>query len=166
MRRLHPPGAERDRPIIHRVDAESLEPFDGPYDVEHSIHRPHLVQMHALGGHTVDAPFSLADESECAHRTLLHGGGEGRALDELHELADVPSMRLLGNRKLDLLAPHPGPPHVPDGDAHAGESQPCRQLLEPRGGNAERQQGTERHVTAHAGGRIEDGDAHGGSVEI
>src|SRR6266702_7254674 len=32
MRRLHPPGAERDGPIIYRVDAESHEPFDGPYD--------------------------------------------------------------------------------------------------------------------------------------
>ncbi|OLC98143.1 MAG: hypothetical protein AUJ00_00125 [Gemmatimonadetes bacterium 13_1_40CM_3_70_6] len=166
MRRFHPPRADGDRPIVDRVDAQPLEALDRADDIEHRVYRSDLVQVHALRRHAVDASFRLAEEPERAHRALLDCGGQRRALDELHQLADVPAMRLPGDREFHLLAPYSGPSHIPNGHADAGEPQPRRQLFQPGGRHAKRQQGAERHVATDAGGRVEDRDPHEGSVEI
>jgi len=71
------------------------------------------------------------------------------------------AVRLLGNAELDLLAPDTTAPHVADRHRHAVQPQTRRQLLQPRGRDAEGQERTQRHVAADAGGGIENGDAHG-----
>src|SRR2546421_376308 len=49
-----------------------------------------------------------------------------RALDQPHELADVPPMRLFGDREFDLRARHPGSRHLAHRDPHIPEVEATR----------------------------------------
>src|SRR5205807_1354306 len=84
----------------------------------------------------------------------------GCSLHQAHQLAHVAAVRLLRDRKLDLLAPHTAAHHVPHCDPHAGKPQAPGQSFEPGGRDAERQERSQRHVARDAGGGVQNGDAH------
>ena len=50
--------------MIDAADAELLEALDPAHDVHQRVQRADLVQRHRLGGHAVNLPLRLADESE------------------------------------------------------------------------------------------------------
>src|SRR5207245_11020611 len=101
--------------------------------------RADLVQVHLLRRHTVHAPLGLADQPEGAHGPLLHPVREGRALDQPHQLSYMPSMRLLGDRELDLRARDPGARDLTDRHADLFEPppQPAGHRPEPPRARAE-----------------------------
>src|SRR5690348_4383616 len=158
MRRLHPPRPERDRAVINRVHAKPLESFDRPYDVEHGIDGPDLVQVHPFGRRVVYAPFGFADEPECPHRPLARPRRNRRRFDEPDQLTDMAAVRLVGYREFHLLACDPGAPGVTNRNLYPAEPESLGQLAQPRFRYPERQQGAERHVAADASEGIDYGD--------
>ena len=106
--------------MIHGVDAESLKSLDGPHDVEHGVYCSDLMQVHLFGCNAVNLAFGFTEEPERANRALLHPVGNRRTLHEPDQLADVATVWLLGDRELDLLAPHARASHVSNRDADVG----------------------------------------------
>ena len=95
--------------------------------------------------------LGFADQPERTHGALLHPIGQRAPLDQPHQLADVAPVGLGRDRELDLLRGHAAPTGVADGDAHARQTEACRELLEPGSGHAEGQERAQGHVAAHAG---------------
>ena len=85
-------------------------------------------------------------------------GGEIRGRGRLGDPAREPHRDLCGR---DPAAGDSGDFH-----GHAVVAQTCRERGEPLGRRADVYQGTEQHVAADAGGRIEDGEGLGGHEGI
>jgi len=118
------------------------------------------MEVHPLRRDPVHPTLGLADQPKGPHRPLLHPIRQRRALDQPHELADVPPMRLFGDREFDLRARHPGSRHLAHRDPHIPEVEATWQLFQPRRRGARGQERPQGHVARDAGGRVEDGDAH------
>ena len=99
------------------------------------------MQVHLLGRDAVDAPLGLANQLERPERAFLHPIRDRRPLDQLDELTDMPAVRLLGNLEIDLLAGDAGAAYVSNRNTHVPYAEPPRQLLKPRHGHAQRQEG-------------------------
>src|SRR5207247_1296833 len=143
----HPAVSHGDRQVVDGLHTELLEPFDRADDVEYGVHSTDFVQVDLLRRDAVHAALGGTDQTEGAHRPLLHPIRHGGTLDQAHQLSDVPTMRLLGDHEFDLAAPHPAPVHLADGDLHTRQGEATQQLLEPRRRDAHRQERPEGHVT-------------------
>lgn len=117
--------------MIHGLDAELFEPLERPYHVEHRVHSPDFVQVHLLRRHAVHSSFGFPDQPEGPHRPVFHLVGHGRSLNQPHQLAHVPAVRLWRDDELDLLAADARAAHLPHRDPNSLEAEPNRQLLEP-----------------------------------
>ena len=82
------------------------------------------------------------------------------SLHQAHQLPHVPTVRLLGDRELDLLAPDAAAHHVAHSDLHPGETQAPGQPLEPGRRDAKGEERSQGHVARDAGGGVQYGDAH------
>ena len=116
--------------------------------------------MNLLGRHAVHPPLGLPQQLERSDRALPHPLGNRRSLDQAHQLGDVTTVRLFGDRELDLLATDARAAHVADRHPHALEAEPAGQPFEPRRGEAEGEETAQGHVPTDAGRGIDDGDTH------
>jgi len=112
--------------MMHGLDAQSLEPLDRTHDVEDGINGPDFVEMHLLRRDAVHAPLRLAQQPEGAEGTLFHPVRYLRCFHQAQQLADVASMRLRRNRKLDQFTCDSGSADVPNRNAHIPYPQPSR----------------------------------------
>jgi hypothetical protein len=126
--------------MMHCLDAEALEPFDGTHDIQHGVHGSDFMQVHLFRSDSVDPALSLAHQSERAYGALLHPIRNRRPLDESHELTDVTAVRLLRNVELDLLARDACAPNVANRNANVVDAKPSRQFLEPGNRHTQREE--------------------------
>jgi hypothetical protein len=112
--------------MVHRLHAESLEPFDATHDIQDGVQCADFMQMHPLRRHAVHSTLSVAHQLERPYGALLHPVGYRRPLDEPDELADVAPVGLRGDVELDLFARNPGPSNVSDRNTNIADAEPTR----------------------------------------
>jgi hypothetical protein len=112
--------------MVDGLDSQTLESFDAANDIEYRVHRPNLVEVDFFGRDAVDSALCLTDQLKGAHRASFDPIGNRCALDQLYQLANVPTMWLLRDRELDLLAGNPRASHVSNRNAHIPYPEPAR----------------------------------------
>ena len=124
VRRLHPPGPYRHGQVVDGLDAQLLETLDRTHDVEHCVHRAHLVEVHVVRRTVVHAALRFAYQAERVGRALPHVLGHGRALDQAHQLTDAAPVRMLGDSELDLFATDAAARRVADSHLDSRQAEP------------------------------------------
>jgi hypothetical protein len=76
------------------------------------------MQMDFFGRNAVDSPLCFTHQLKGADGASFDPIGNRCALDQLYQLANMPTMWLLGDRELDLLAGDPRASHVSNRNAH------------------------------------------------